>query len=70
MIRFIATAMLTMGLAVASYSAAEAGVCKQKALLTGKTTTWSCKAGQVCCSAPILGYHGCGTNKLGGCLKM
>jgi hypothetical protein len=68
MIRILTIALLTLPLALSS--AAEAGMCKQTALLTGKTKTWSCKSGQVCCSAPLIGYSGCGTNKIGGCLKM
>ena len=68
MIRVLTVALF--GLALTFCSAAEAGVCKHTGLLTGKTKTWSCKSGQVCCSAAILGYYGCGTNKLGGCIKM
>jgi hypothetical protein len=76
MIRFWTFAALALALAFGSsvasgtMSAAEAGKCRQTGMLTGKTKTWNCKSGQVCCSAPILGYYGCGTNKLLGCMKM
>jgi hypothetical protein len=67
MIRVLAIALFGFAM---SFSAAEAGICRHTGLFTGKTKTWSCKSGQVCCSAGILGYYGCGTNKLGGCIKM
>jgi hypothetical protein len=71
MIRVSTMALIVSALALGmSVSGAEAGKCKQTSLLTGKTKTWSCKAGQVCCSAPIIGYAGCGTKKLGGCIKL
>ena len=71
MIRLCSMALLAFALTVGfGASGAQAGMCKQTVLLTGKTKSWSCKAGQICCSAPLIGYAGCGTNKLGGCLKM
>ncbi len=75
MIRFFAFVMFAVAIAFAgsvtsgSMSAAEAGgVCKKKTV-TGKTKTWTCKKGQFCCSAPILGYFGCG-KKGAGCFGM
>lgn len=71
MIRFCALAALTVALAFGgTMSAAEAGKCTQTNFLTGKAKSWSCKSGQTCCSAPVLGYYGCGTNKLLGCVKL
>ncbi len=70
MIRFSTMALIACAMAWVSVSGAQAGQCKQTSLLTGKTKSWSCKAGQVCCSAPIIGYAGCGTKKLGGCIKL
>lgn len=75
MVRF-ATA-LALALAIASSGAlvsdasakGKPGVCK-KTTLTGKVKSWSCKTGQVCCSLPALGYYGCGTKTLGGCIKL
>ncbi len=69
MIRVSTMALIACAMAF-SVSTAEAGQCKQTSLLTGKTKTWSCKAGQICCSAPLIGYAGCGTKKLGGCIKL
>jgi hypothetical protein len=43
-------------------------VCR-KATVSGKVKTWRCKRGQFCCSAPILGYFGCG-KKGYGCFGM
>ena len=51
-----------------SDAAAKVGVCKKTTLL-GKAKTWKCKSGEYCCSAPILGYFGCGS-KATGCLKL
>ena len=45
-----------------SDAAAGKGMCTQKTLL-GKTKTWTCKSGQLCCSMPALGYFGCGSKK-------
>jgi hypothetical protein len=45
------------------------GLCKKTTLL-GKAKTWTCKSGEYCCSAPILGYYGCGAKKLFGCVKI
>jgi hypothetical protein len=70
MIRFCAFAVLGLALVFGGTVGAEAGKCTKTGLLTGKTKTWSCKSGQVCCSVPILGYYGCGTNKLFGCVKL
>ena len=69
MIRLTTVALLACAMAFGA-TAAQAGKCKQTSLLTGKTKTWSCKAGQVCCSAPLIGYAGCGSKKLGGCIKL
>jgi len=69
MIRFTTVALLACAMAFGA-TAAQAGKCKQTSPLTGKTKTWSCKAGQVCCSAPLIGYAGCGSKKLGGCIKL
>jgi hypothetical protein len=44
------------------------GLCK-KTTLAGKAKTWTCKSGEICCSAPIIGYFGCGS-KTTGCLKL
>ena len=44
------------------------GLCKMTTL-AGKAKTWKCKSGEYCCSAPILGYFGCGS-KATGCLKL
>ena len=49
-----------------SDAVAGGGVCKKKTL-SGKVKSWSCKSGQICCSAPLLGYFGCGSKKF-GCL--
>jgi hypothetical protein len=71
MIRFSTMALIACAMALGvSVSDAQAGKCKQTSLLTGKTKTWSCKSGQVCCSAPLIGYAGCGTKKIGGCIKL
>jgi hypothetical protein len=48
--------------------APRSGVCR-KATVSGKVKTWRCKRGQFCCSAPILGYFGCG-KKGYGCFGM
>jgi len=37
----------------------------RKTTVTGKVKRWSCKSGQFCCSAPIVGYFGCGKKGLG-----
>jgi hypothetical protein len=66
MIRYcVLAAALVLGASVA-----EAGQCKQANFVTGKSKSWSCKSGQICCSVPVLGYYGCGTNKLLGCVKI
>jgi hypothetical protein len=70
MIRFCAFAVLGLALVLGGTVGAEAGKCTKTGLLTGKTKTWSCKSGQVCCSAPILGYYGCGKNQILGCVKL
>ena len=44
------------------------GICK-KTTIAGKAKTWTCKSGEFCCSAPILGYFGCGS-KATGCFKL
>lgn len=37
--------------------------------LTGQVKKWRCKSGQLCCSAEILGYYGCGSTPL-ECLQL
>ncbi len=70
MIRFCAFAALGLALVFGGTGGAEAGKCTKTGLLTGKTKSWSCKSGQVCCSVPILGYYGCGKNQILGCVKL
>ncbi|MCK5088340.1 MAG: hypothetical protein KAQ88_00030 [Hyphomicrobiaceae bacterium] len=71
----LALAMAFGGLVVSgSMTGAEAkkaprvGMCR-KTTVTGKVKTWRCKRGHFCCSAPILGYFGCGKKGF-GCFGM
>jgi hypothetical protein len=67
----LAVAIAFSGLVVSgSMTGAEArkaprtGLCR-KMTVTGKVKKWRCRRGQFCCSAPILGYFGCGTKNIG-----
>lgn len=75
MVRFVSALALALALASSGALVSDAlakgkpGVCK-KMTLAGKMKTWSCKTDQVCCSVPAVGYYGCGTKTLGGCIKL
>ncbi len=77
MVRVLSTLTLAVALVfggalmsgtVSDAAAGKLGLCKQMTV-AGKTKTWKCKSGEYCCSAPILGYFGCGP-KATACLKL